>query len=532
MITDPNPADKGFRSDGCQTLKRFSVVADLLPPGIMECGGSPPLSLRRGLPRRRFKPSLAVLFVAAIFSPQAFAQQSLEPPPHAKVIPLNPAPGRFTEPSIAVNPKNPNQIGAAFQVPTGIAYSEDRGETWQIAKHTAPENYRVSGDVSITYDSRGHAILCYIAFDKLGTSQYWAHNATRNGVFIRRSLDGGKTWEANAISVDEQPTRPVMPFEDKPYVVADNNPNSPYVGNLYLGWTEFRLEKTVILFSRSINGGKTWSPPQEISTHEGLPRDDTGAVEGFTAAAGADGTLYAAWADGSTIAMAISQDGGATFTPSRAILDTAPSYYGVEAVERANGFPQLGMDPKNNRLFITFSDYRNGDVDVFCATSTDRGATWSPAVRVNNDPLHDGADQFFQWLSVDPSDGAANVVFYDRRADPNNRALSVVLARSTDGGQTFANYTWAIQPFDPEGNFIGDYSGIAALNGRVYGVWTGRATTAPPHPQSNNPSAAKAPNEKTADSAGNQEHAEEYSGLKMANTIIQLGIADFSTPKQ
>ena len=231
--------------------------------------------------------------------------------------------------------------------------------------------------------------------------------------------------------------------------------------------------------------------------------------------------------------MATSQDGGATFTPSRTILDTAPSYYGVEAVERANGFPQIGMDPKNNRLFITFSDYRNGDVDVFCATSTDRGVTWSPAVRVNNDPLHNGADQFFQWLAVDPTDGSANVVFYDRRADPNNRALSVVLARSTDGGQTFANYTWAVQPFDPEGNFIGDYSGIAALNGRVYAVWTGRAVAAQPaDSESKNPSAAKAPNGKNPENAGNAEHAEEYSGLKMAHTIIQLGTADFSAPTQ
>jgi hypothetical protein len=158
---------------------------------------------------------------------------------------------------------------------------------------------------------------------------------------------------------------------------------------------------------------------------------------------------------------------------------------------------------------------------------------------VNNDPLHNGADQFFQWLAVDPSDGAANVVFYDRRADPNNRALSVVLARSTDGGQSFANYTWAIPPFDPEGNFIGDYSGIAALNGRVYAVWAGRAVAAQPaNLEPKNPSAAKAPNgknpenAKAAENTGNAEHAEEYSGLKMAHTIIQLGTADFSTPAQ
>ena len=476
--------------------------------------------------KRKFLAISLAVAATAILSPHAESQQTLQPPPAAKIIALNPAPGRYTEPSIAINPKNPNQIAAAFQAPASVAYSTDAGATWQIAQHTAPANYAISGDVSLTYDSKGHAILCYIAFDKLGTSQYWAHNATRNGVFIRRSLDGGKSWESNAISVDEQPTRKIMPFEDKPDIVADNNPQSPYKGNLYIGWTEFTLEKTTILFSRSTDGGKTWSPPQEISTHEGLPRDDTGAVEGFTAAAAADGTLYATWADGSTIAMATSKDGGATFGPSRAILDTAPSYYGVEAVERANGFPQLGIDPQTNRLFLTFSDYRNGDVDVFCSTSIDRGTAWSPATRVNSDPLHNGADQFFQWLAVDPTDGSANVVFYDRRRDPNNRAVSVVLARSTDGGQTFTNYAWPTPPFDPEGNFIGDYSGIAALQGKVYAVWTGHASTSQPKSESNNSSAAKAPNGK------NPEHAEEYSGLRMAQTIIQLGRADFSTPTQ
>jgi hypothetical protein len=482
------------------------------------------------------KPKFLIISLAVaattLLSPHARAQQTLQPPPNAKIIALNPAPGRYTEPAIAINPKNPSQIAAAFQVPASIAYSADSGATWQIAQHTAPANYAISGDVSITYDSKGHAILCYIAFDKLGTSQYWAHNATRNGIFIRRSLDGGKTWEPNAVPVEEQPTRKIMPFEDKPYIVADNNPQSPYVGNLYIGWTEFTLEKTTILFSRSTDGGATWSPPQEISTHEGLPRDDTGAVEGFTAAAGTDGTLYAAWADGSTIAMATSQDGGVTFTHSRAILDTAPSYYGVEAVERANGFPELGIDPKTNRLFLSFSDYRNGDVDVFCSTSTDRGATWTPATRVNNDPLHNGADQFFQWLAVDPTDGSANVVFYDRRRDPNNRAVSVVLARSTDGGQSFANYAWTTPPFDPEGNFIGDYSGIAALNGKVYAVWTGRAPSPPAKTQTKAPAATKSSggqNGENGEHAANAEHAEEYSGLKMARTIIQLGAADFST---
>jgi BNR/Asp-box repeat len=448
----------------------------------------------------------------------ALAQQPLPTLPNARVVTISPRSGFFNEASVAINPKNPHQIAAAFQSPAKVSYSEDGGDHWQLAAGTSPANYALSGDTSITYDVLGHAILCYIAFDKLGTPQYWAHNATRNGVFVRRSLDGGKTWEANAIPVEEQTTHAGTPFEDKPYVVADNNPDSPYAGNLYVGWTEFSLSKSIVLFSRSTDGGITWSAPYEISTHEGVPRDDNGAVEGFDAAAGPDGTLYTVWADGDSIVMAVSRDGGLTFSPSRKILDMPASYFKVEAVERSDGFPQIGIDPRSERLYVTWTDYRNGDVDVFCATSRDRGRTWNPAVRVNNDPVHDGADQFFQWMAVDPADGSTYVLFYDRRGDPLDRAAVMVLARSTDGGQTFANYAWTQTPFDPGDAFIGDYTGLAASNGRVYGVWTyGEGLEAPPRPR---PSASQ-----------NRPRAIRV-GRRPTSTIVQLGMAEFQPPAQ
>jgi len=61
-------------------------------------------------------------------------------------------------------------------------------------------------------------------------------------------------------------------------------------------------------------------------------------------------------------------------------------------------------------------------------------------VRVNSNPLHDGTDQFMQWLAVDPVSGAANVIFYDRRGDPENKSATVTLARSSDSGKSFMNY--------------------------------------------------------------------------------------------
>lgn len=398
-----------------------------------------------------------------------------EPFVNGSVVTVTPDAGFHNEPSIAVNAANPSQVVAAYQANASVVYSQDGGNSWKSATGTASPNYKVSGDVAVTYDKRGAAILCYIAFDKLGTENYWARGATRNGVFIRRSRDGGATWDPQEYTVMAQPTKEGIPFEDKPGIAADNNSGSKYAGNLYVGWTEFRLEETVILFARSTDGGMTWSAPLEISTHHGLPRDDNGAVEGFQAAVGADGTVYAVWADNNALVLASSQDGGKTFGPSRSVLETAPLYFAVQGLDRANGFPQIGIDPRRGdkgRLYVTWSDYRSGDIGVYCAMSDDGGKSWGKAVRVNTNPAHDGTDQFFQWLAVDGETGAVNVIFYDRRIDPENRKTIVSLGRSTDGGVTFANYAWTHDPFVARRDgFLGDYIGVAAFRNKVYGAW-------------------------------------------------------------
>src|ERR1700745_994303 len=128
-------------------------------------------------------------------------------PPHSSVITLTRQPGYFTEPGIAINPNNPQQVVAVYQDNAHAAHSFDAGRTWQLARGVESTSYRVSGDVSTTFDNQGHAFVCYIAFDKLGTFNYWGHNSSRNGIYVRRSLDGGKTWEAKDILATEQPDK-------------------------------------------------------------------------------------------------------------------------------------------------------------------------------------------------------------------------------------------------------------------------------------------------------------------------------------
>jgi len=103
------------------------------------------------------------------------------------------------------------------------------------------------------------------------------------------------------------------------------------------------------------------------------------------------------------------------------------------------------------------------------------GRTWAEPIRVNDDPIHDGKDQIRSWVAVDPSDGAAYVVFYDRRGDPKNLLPTVTLARSVDGGRSFRNYAWTDTRSDPMQGVYGDYSGLAARDGLVYGAWMEQA---------------------------------------------------------
>lgn len=422
----------------------------------------------------------------------------LPPPPAARVITLS-KPGYFSEPSVAIDPQHPSRAVAVYQVGGYVAYTRDGGRTWQRTEAIDHAYGLNGGDVSVTYDARGRAQLCYISFDRLGTDNYWAHDAKRNGIFTLRSLDGGKTWLRHEIAVVRQPAAHGI-FEDKPYIVADDT-HSKYRGNLYVGWTQFSLRDSEIHFSRSTDGGASWSPSIRISTQNGAPRDDNGNVEGFDGAVAPDGALDVVWGGGTSIFFTQSRDGGRTFAPSRPIVALPASYYGMDgfAGRGGNGFPQIAIDPRTRKLYVSWSDYRNGEIDVFTSVSRDGGKTWQPPVKVNTDPAHDGRDHFFSWMTVDPVTGDVYVVFADRRNDPRNIRYTFTLARSTDGGRTYRNFAWTRVPTDPRNEFMGDYTGIAAYGGNVFAAWT-QAVPYPKH------AAAK---------------------RRMPHTVVRLGIARF-----
>jgi hypothetical protein len=183
-----------------------------------------------------------------------------------------------------------------------------------------------------------------------------------------------------------------------------------------------------------------------------------------------------------------SQDGGQTW---RNPVDAAEVYdlpfHFRNSCFRNFSLPAFAADQTNGTLYIAWSDERNGDADIVLVRSTDGGQTWGAPVRVNDDPVGDGKDQFQPQLAVAPN-GVVSVMFFDRRDDPNNVLINVYLAQSTDNGQTFgpnARVTDASSdpsldaPVPDDGShvtFFGDYQGLAVDNHFAHVFWNDTRT--------------------------------------------------------
>ena len=136
---------------------------------------------------------------------------SLPRPPGARLVTLPREPGdKPQEVAVAVNPLDPRNVVASYHQAVGVgsdhhaglsvdlhvASSTDGGESWTFADDTTHERYLRSLDATVTFDLHGNAFLVYIGMDKMS----FTSPTTRNGEYVSRSLDGGRTWERRSHS--------------------------------------------------------------------------------------------------------------------------------------------------------------------------------------------------------------------------------------------------------------------------------------------------------------------------------------------
>ena len=288
-----------------------------------------------------------------------------------------------------------------------------------------------------------------IAVDSSGNiNVVWQDNTPGNyQIFFSRSSDGGATFSA-PMNISNDPRG-----AGSPYMAVDSG------GNINAAWVSSpTVVPSLISFSRSSDGGATFSPPIALSTR---PSD------GPQVAVDSAGNINVAWTEGHggpfDVAFSRSSDGGATFTAPKVISILSEAYLGLRIAldskgnlyavwdtqpfgniylsHSSDGGPtfsytaitnsKTGTGPQGQQIAIDSSDNINvvwTFGDIFFSRSSDGGATFSTPQNLSND-LRDSSPQ----IATDSS-GNINVIWPD--STPGN--YDIFFTRSSDGGATFS----------------------------------------------------------------------------------------------
>jgi hypothetical protein len=302
-----------------------------------------------------------------------------------------------SEPNIAVNPQNPNQIvGTAFTpAPTGGAYapiyiSTDGGNTWALRTVVPGNGFVGTSDISIAFGSTGGMLYAGIL----------------NGQTIKLQILRTSSFTSTApmtVLVERA-------SEDQPWLVAGSvvvsgsSKDRVFVGNNDFGQPAGGTA-TVDLSADAA----TAAPPAGFGPHQVEKRATTGQ-DGppVRLALHPDGTVYAAferWVSGSVpnlyLDVVVTRDDswGTGGTPFADLVDAGDGKAGQRVAtnrfirwndtmgqERLGGDLAIAVDPHDSgSVWVAWCDRAGGptgtDWTLHVSHSSDRGQTWSSDVR-------------------------------------------------------------------------------------------------------------------------------------------------------
>ena len=389
-------------------------------------------------------------------------------------------------PVLAINPIQRTNMVIVDRVDrpdysAGVHITNDGGTNWRDVALTPPPG--TSGKLfapSAAYDGRGVLYVSYVILSGSGNDpdSYW----------IARSGDGGLSFE--------EPTKIAGPHTYQTTLAV-----APRSGRLYASWLQSNLEATTcllcfaqtglpIVVSRSDDGGRTWSPPVQVS--------DAGRMRVGAPALAVDGdgnpaVLYVDYGedrwdwenlpgnfDGTfTLVFTRSGNRGRSWEPGRVVdADIVPTGRFLVYLPVTPGFTIAS----NGDLYAVWADGRAGDPDILLRRSTDDGKTWSEPTQVNRGTAGDGVPQDMPSVGVAPG-GRVDVVYYDRTIDRRGPNADVLLSSSSNSGRSFSKVfrlsdSASNRRIGPEGSphsdeaDFGSRTTVASLAGGAIAAWT------------------------------------------------------------
>jgi hypothetical protein len=359
-----------------------------------------------------------------------------------------------------------NNTKGARQQFNGLSISGDDGKSWKPA--AAPTNAvtDAENDAALATDAQG--TLYYVwegyANDFAGAQHVWSST----------SKDGSAWSPALQVDTAGDDGNGTIPL-DFPSVAVNPKNQRPYFTYQITAASGPTPIKLVV----GAAGGASVTPSVELDdgTRPGVYRDLANGV--FDAA----GSYYAGWVElgGSGGSAGRGLQSGSTGNAvyfTRVDLGAgdalAPLGHDVKVSAKGEavlfGIPQVLTTKDGASAFVVYETGLKDAIDVRVAASHDRGLTWDPSVKVNDDASC--ATHYDASATLDAS-GRLWVLWYDNRDGVGHLVYSV----TADGGKSFqpsrlvTPHAFPFETFQYSAGWLGDYFQVVTSGDEILAAW-------------------------------------------------------------
>jgi hypothetical protein len=415
------------------------------------------------------------------------------------------------EPSIAVNPANPNNVVTAYQegrianggdATNGFATSFDGGKSW-ISGELPKLTHRVGQGG--TWERASDAVVAFgpgnVVYANSLVFDQNEQNGLPSGIAVNVSKDGGRTWSPPVVFQDDS----LGGLNDKNWIVVDQS-DAPghHKGRVYVIWD--RVAPVVYDYcDHDCDQLGNWLPNlqtipglvfpgQGIGAYPMVMKDGGLGIVMNTISGGLPTTLSGEGEPDANLGEQVfSRAPLAGSTPWPAPLGFLPPIdiatdqaNPVRAQRASEGLPAAIVDPDSGAVYAVWDDGRfrsDGVNDAVISSSSDGGVTWSPVARINPGPKDDSVNHYNVTVAV-TTGGVVQVAYRQRRealsglAKDFSPAIDTFFQESRDAGKTWSAPlqinsvpSYALyDAFSRNGSFEGDYNQMASVGGNTYVV--------------------------------------------------------------